>query len=67
MNDERRKSRFQGLFGSKTCENIRFDTTGKIIKGVTASFLSLHKETRGKLEHENKNKTNGNFVEGHVG
>ena len=55
MNHERRKSRLQVLFGSKTCENIRFHTTGKIIKGVMGSFLSLHKETRGKPEHEDKN------------
>lgn len=33
------------------CENIRFHTTGKIIKGVMGSFLSFHMETRGKLEH----------------
>ena len=33
------------------CENIRFHTKGKIIKGVMGSFLSLHTETRGKLEH----------------
>lgn len=56
MYDERIKSRLQGLFGSKTCENIRFHITGKIIKGVMGSFLSLPKETRGKLGYENKNK-----------